>query len=327
MSFWRMKWQSFDLAGVAPRLLRSDSAGAGGPPPAGGAGAAPPGHTGGDKVLLPPEVLEALMHDSPEAADSPLTFALTGPGNTKTFCGVIEFTSREGVVTLPPAVIDALGLSLGDQVSVSPLQLLVADSATPPPPSARRLQAPVDPARRPAQGDGGAPAAPRVVLLGDRRPAVRPRVCAPQPLHGALALPDHLAALRGPHAPGPRPRGRAGRPGRAHRQHGLRRQHRPAARERRPASSSSCHERRRAGGCRRRAPDAARFGGHCERLGAARAALHFLRERPRCGRVRGERPPRRGVVGGGSSAFSSWRRRVYAQRCCPPCRLAGCGRA
>ena len=116
MAFWRFKWQTFELGGFAPRLLRADSTSAAPPP---GDGAPPPAdhsHSGGDKILLPSEVLEAVMGASPEETESPLTFSLTC-GSTRAFCGVIEFTSPTGTVTLPPAVVDALGLHLTDQVS------------------------------------------------------------------------------------------------------------------------------------------------------------------------------------------------------------------
>lgn len=120
MASWRYMWQSFDVAGVSHRLLRSDSSGA---PPASDAGAST-NQTYGDKIVLPPEVLEEIMRESPAGGndESPLTFVLSGYGNTKAYSGVIEFTSPPGCVTLPPAVIDALGLSLADQVGFA-LQL------------------------------------------------------------------------------------------------------------------------------------------------------------------------------------------------------------
>jgi len=44
------------------------------------------------------------MRESPAGGndESPLTFVLSGYGNTKAYSGVIEFTSPPGCVTLPP---------------------------------------------------------------------------------------------------------------------------------------------------------------------------------------------------------------------------------
>ena len=125
MAFWRFKWQTFELGGFAPRLLRSDSTSAA---PTLGDGPPPADHSGGDKILLPSEVLEAVMGASPEQTESPLTFSLTC-GSTRCFCGVIEFTSPAGTVTLPPAVVDALGLHLTDQVSSATRLARVSASA------------------------------------------------------------------------------------------------------------------------------------------------------------------------------------------------------
>jgi hypothetical protein len=90
-------------------------------------------------VLLPGDVLDALTRSSPDGIESPLTFQIsTSYTNTRTFCGVLEFTSPPGVVTLPPAVVDALGLSLEDQLNSS--KLLSIRAITLPKATSVRLQ-------------------------------------------------------------------------------------------------------------------------------------------------------------------------------------------
>jgi hypothetical protein len=192
-SSWRYMWQSYERGGVATRLLRSDSSGAAQSASSSDATAGP---RGGDKILLPTEVLTAVMQSSTDGSDSPLTFQLTPAySSTRCFCGVLEFTSPSGVVTLPPSVVDALGLSLQDQldpsklISIRPVSLPKATSVrlqvwcsdaivsfcprqtaiislSPPPPLPLRL------------------AAPHSRLLGDSRPTGRSRVYASKPVHG-----------------------------------------------------------------------------------------------------------------------------------------------
>jgi hypothetical protein len=99
----RYSWQTFDAfradqaaAGAGPRLARQTSE--------------TERQEAGDRVLMPAQALETLMRGfGDDAVPSPLTFELTSRGS-KCFVGVQEFTSPDGVITVPQAVIDALNL-------------------------------------------------------------------------------------------------------------------------------------------------------------------------------------------------------------------------
>eukprot|EP00656_Telonema_subtile_P000558 TRINITY_DN10256_c0_g1_i2.p1 TRINITY_DN10256_c0_g1~~TRINITY_DN10256_c0_g1_i2.p1 ORF type:complete len:722 (+),score=226.24 TRINITY_DN10256_c0_g1_i2:149-2314(+) len=71
----------------------------------------------GDRVLLPSACLEALSSGQ-EQQQGPMTFRLSTT-KRKTHCGVREFTSEEGVICVPEALAESLGLTPGDRLLVA----------------------------------------------------------------------------------------------------------------------------------------------------------------------------------------------------------------
>jgi hypothetical protein len=110
----RLMWQVLDVGRPAAAAAPPASVMPTGSPVLARA-ASLPESAAGDKVLLPASALEELSRDP--LLEWPLSFQLTTSYSpARTFCGVQEFTSPEGVITLPPSVVEMLGLRLEDQL-------------------------------------------------------------------------------------------------------------------------------------------------------------------------------------------------------------------